>query len=87
MPRDHTVFCFNTLKYVAKLARSRPTTCLIISEEAKSTIDDFTKKNDFFLPKSSLNLFMKFVYNNMKNYIPGMDCNRTLIPIDSVERT
>ena len=73
-------------------------------------IEDFTKKNEFFLPKSdrliyllisifaeeiddeaekkefyissgacSLNLFMKFAYKNMKNYIPGMDSNRTLI--------
>ena len=100
-------------------------------------IDDFTKKNEFFLPKGdrlihllisivnnkckypwlcfplieasfsqrkliirqkkkefyissgacSLNLLMKFAYNNMKNYIPGMDRNRTLIPINSVEKT
>ena len=49
-------------------------------------IDDQAEKKEFYISSgaSSLNFFMKFVYNNMKNYIPGMDCNRTLISIDSV---
>ena len=58
---------------------------IIFAEE----IDDQAEKKEFYISSGtcSLNLFMKFVYNNMKNYIPGMDCNRTLIPIDSVEKT
>ena len=47
------------------------------------------EKKEFYISSDacSLILFMKFVYNNMKNYIAGMDCNRTVIPIDSVEKT
>ena len=52
-------------------------------------IDDQVGKKEFDISSDacSLNLFMKFVYNNMKNYIPSMGCNITLIQIDSVEKT
>ena len=52
-------------------------------------IDDQVGKKEFDISSGacSLNLFMKFVYNNMKNYIPSMGCNITLIQIDSVEKT
>ena len=58
---------------------------IIFAEE----IVDQAEKKEFYISSGacSLNLFMKFVYNNMKNYIPGMVCNRILIPIDSVEKT
>ena len=51
-------------------------------------IDDQAEKKEFYISSGacSLNLFMNFVYNNMKNYIPGVDCNRTLIPIDWKKR-
>ena len=51
-------------------------------------IDDQAEKKEFYISigACSLNLLMKLVYNDMKNYIAGMDCNRTLIPIDSVEK-
>ena len=51
-------------------------------------IDDQAEKKEFYISSGacSLNLFMKFVYNNIKNYIPGMDCNRTLIPITPLKK-
>ena len=43
---------------------------IIFAEE----IDDQAEKKEFYISSGacSLNLFMKFVYKNMKNYIPDM---------------
>ena len=50
--------------------------------------DQAEKKGILYIQRAcSLNLFMKFVYNNMKNYIPGMDCNIfELISTDIMEQ-